>query len=86
MLFGHGGNVLVIVGVFKAGLQGVMVDIGHAAFRFHPVNAHGFQLQVGHRTRGILRQGLIDSDRNFRARHQLALEQVFFQNFLCQIH
>ena len=86
VLFRHGGNVLMIVRVFKAGLQGIMVDIGHAALRFHPVNAHGFQLQIGHRPRGILRQRLIDPDRNFLARHQLALEQVTFQNFLCQIH
>ena len=86
VLFRHGGNVLVIVRVFKAGLQGIMVDIGHAALCFHPVNAHGFQLQIGHCPRGILRQRLIDPDRDFLARHQLALEQVIFQNFLCQIH
>ena len=78
VLFRHGGNILMVVGVFEARLQGIMVDIRHAAFRFHPIHAHSLQLQVGHGSRRVLRQGLIDSNSDFLARHQLAFEQVIF--------
>ena len=78
VLFRHGANILMVVGAFEARLQGIMVCIRHAAFRFHPIHAHSLQLQVGHGSRRVLRQGLIDSNSDFLARHQLAFEQVIF--------
>ena len=76
VLFGNRGDIAVIVRVFKAGLQGVMVDIGDAFFGFDTGNAHGLKLQVGHGAGGILRKGLIDTDSNLTAGHKLARYQM----------
>ena len=57
----------VVVGVFKAGLQGVVVDIGHGPLGFDTRNAHGLKLQISHRAGGVLRQGLVDSQSDFRS-------------------
>ena len=61
VLGGNGLDVPVIVGVLKAGLEGVVVDIGHGSLCFDPVNAHGLKFQIGHGAGGILRQGLVNA-------------------------
>ena len=62
VFFRHALNVAVVIGVFKAALQGVMVDIGNAPLRFHAVDAHGFKFQIRHGSGGVLSQGLIDAE------------------------
>ena len=55
VLGGNGLDVPVIVGVFKAGLEGVVVDIGHGLLGFDTRNAHSLKLQISHRSGSVLR-------------------------------
>ena len=48
VLAGHGLDVHMVVGIFKAGLQGIVINISHGLFRAHTFHAQGFELQVGH--------------------------------------
>ena len=48
VLAGHGLDVHMVVGIFKAGLQGIVINISHRLFRAHTFHAQGFELQVGH--------------------------------------
>ena len=67
VLFGHRLDKAVVVGVFKAGLQGVVVDIGDGTLCFDAVYAHRLKFQIRHRAGGVLRQRLIDPEPNLRA-------------------
>ena len=82
----YGLQVTMVVCIFKTGLQGVVVYIGNTQFCLYPVNAHGFQFQVGHRTGGILGQGLVDSQGNLVAGNHLTVYQVGSDDFLCDCH
>ena len=86
VLVGHGLDILVVVRVFKACLQGVMVNIRHGALGAHPLYPHSFELQIGHGARGVLGQGLIDADGDFLPGDHLAADQVGCENLLSQIH
>ena len=55
VLFGNRLNVAVVVGIFKARLQCVVVYISHAALGFNAVKPHGFKLKVCHCARSVLR-------------------------------
>lgn len=74
----------MVVGVFKSRLQGVVVDVSDGKLCLNLVDVHGFQLQVNHRAGGILRQRLIDFNRDFLPRRQIAFHQVVFQNLICK--
>ena len=82
MLFCHGLDITVVVGVLKAGLEGVVVDIGHGQLRFHPVQAHGLKLQIGHCSGGVLGEGLVYSQGRLLSRLHTAGHQVFLYNLL----
>ena len=53
-LLGHRLNKAVVVGVFKAGLQGVVVDIGHGLLGFDTRNAQP-QTQTSQCSGSVLR-------------------------------
>ena len=53
-------NKAVVVGVFKAGLQGVVVDIRHGKLGTHARHAHRFKFQIRHGAGGVLGQRLVD--------------------------
>ena len=55
VLFCNGLYVSVVVGVFKARLQSVMVDIRDAALGLYAVDADRLKLQIRHRSGGVLR-------------------------------
>ena len=76
-------QIAVVVGVFKAGLQGVVIDIGHTALRFDTGNPHRLEFQIGHRAGCVLRQRLVDFQRYFAARRHIAADQMGFDDFLC---
>ena len=84
MLGGNGLDVAVVVGVFKAGLQGIVVNIGDRPFCFHPVNAHGFKFQIGHGAGGVLGQGLVNAQSHFRAGFHTAADQMGGNQLFCQ--
>ena len=74
----------MIVRIFKAGLNGVMVDIGHRFFCFHPIDAHSLKLQICHGAGGILGQGLVDPDRDFIAGLHVTADQMLLDDLLRQ--
>ena len=54
VFFGYGLDVFVVVGVFEACLQCVVVNVCNRFFCFNSGNANGFKLQISHGTSGIL--------------------------------
>ena len=82
VLFGHGLEIAVVVRVFKAGLQRVVVDIGHAQFGPDARDAHRLKLQIGHRAGGILRERLVDAQGDLAAGCHVAVQQVGADDFL----
>ncbi|MPN65081.1 hypothetical protein SDC9_212860 [bioreactor metagenome] len=54
MPFGDGLYVFVVIGIFKPGLQHVVVDIGDRELCLDPADVHGLKLQVGHRAGRVL--------------------------------
>jgi hypothetical protein len=75
-------EISVIIRIFKTDLNGVMVNIADREFCADPWNIHGFELKVSHGSRGILGQGLIDSNPDLFARFEFAGEEMGFENFL----
>jgi len=76
----------VVVGVLEAGLQGVVVDVGHAALGFHAGYVHGLELQVSHGAGGVLGKGLVDAQGyigpgggEFTAPNQVGLDEFLRQ-------
>ena len=86
VLFGHGRDVLVVVCIFKAGLQHVVVDIGHRAFGLDAVDAHGLELQIGHGAGGVLRERLVNAHGDLLARLHLPGHKVRCDQFFCDVH
>ena len=82
VLFGHGLEIAVVVRVFKAGLQRVVVHIGHAQLGLHTRDAHRLKLQIGHRAGGVLCECLVDAQRDLAAGRHVAVQQVGADDFL----
>ncbi len=72
----HGLQVGMIVGVFVAVLDGVMVHVADREFRGHPRQAHTLELQVDHGAGGVLGQGLVNLQPDFPARFEIAFHPV----------
>ena len=60
MLITNRLNIPMIVGVFKTGLQRIMINISNRSLGAYARYAHGFKLQIRHRTGSVLRKRLID--------------------------
>src|SRR5690606_41129756 len=61
------GNALekpVVVGIFKAGLEGIVVNITYGKFGFYPVQSQGIKLEICHGPGGVLGQRLVDPQRS----------------------
>ena len=82
VLLRHALDVLVVIRVFKAGLQGVVVNIGYALHGSDPADTHSLKLQVSHGSRGVLRQGLVNPDGDLFACRGFSADQVGIQNLL----
>ena len=74
----------MIIGVFKAGLQGVVVDIGNGTLGFHARNAHCLKFQICHRAGGVLRQRLIDLETDLAADDHFTADKVGTDELLRQ--
>ena len=83
VLGGDGLQIAVIVAVFKAALEGVVIDVGNAHFRLHSGNAHGLEFQIGHGAGGVLGQGLVDAQRHLAAGGHVPGYQMGRDDFLC---
>ena len=84
VLFGNRAYKSVVVGVFKAGLQGVVVDVSNGAFGLYSVHAHCLKFEVCHCSRGVLGQGLVDFNAYLPALFKFAVCEMCFKNFLCK--
>ena len=62
-----------------------MIDIRHRALSLDLFDAKCFELQVCHRARGVLRERLVDTDRNRLPRRNLAIDQMRVDDLLNQI-
>ena len=67
VLFAYRLDIAMVVGVFKAGLQGIVIDIRDRSLGLYARHAHGFKFQVSHGTGGVLCQGLVDLQTDFAA-------------------
>ncbi len=86
VFFGNTLDIHMIVRVLKTGLQRVVVDVSDRQLGFHPLQADRLELQVGHRSGRILRQRLVDADRDFLSGFHAAGQQMLCNNFLGQGH
>ncbi len=83
VLSGDGLDIPVVVGVLKAALKSVVVDIRHALFGLHPGDPHGLELKIGHGAGGVLGQSLVDAETHVRTHCHFAAYQVGGNDFLC---
>ena len=83
VLCGDGLQIAVVIAVLKAALEGVVIDVGDAHFRFHSGNTHGLEFQIGHGAGGVLRQGLVDAQRHLAAGGHVPGDQMGRNDFLC---
>ena len=74
-------QVLVVIGIHKAALQCIVVNVCNGKLGFDLGNAHGFKFQVGHGSRGILGQRLVDFQGNFLPGHHLPGNQMALDDF-----
>src|SRR4030067_325332 len=65
-------QVAVVVGVAKVGLEHVVVHVADRQLGAHPRQAHGLELEPGHRAGGVLGEGLVEVDGDIFAGHPLA--------------
>ena len=82
MLFADGLNKSVVISIFKACLESVVVDVGNAFFSFDSRHADSLKFEVSHSTCSVLCQSLVDFKTDFRANGHITAEQVRFNNFL----
>ena len=88
VLFGHCPDKAVIVGIFKAGLQGVVVYVGDRALGLYPRHAHRLKFKIGHGAGGVLRKRLVYFKAYVGPGGHIALNKVSFYDFLrnCKSH
>ena len=70
----------MVVGILEAGLECVVVDIGHRALGAHPVDAHGLEFEVGHSACSVLCEGLVDAYADVGAFYHLARNEVILDD------
>ena len=83
VLGGYRLQVAVVIRIFKAALQCVVIYIGNAQFSFYLGNTHCFKFQIGHGAGGILGQGLVNFQSDLTARLHSAGNQMRCNNLLC---
>ena len=82
VLFAYGLDIPMVVGVFKTGLQCVVVNISDGALRADTGHAHGFKFKIRHGAGGILCQGLVNAQSDLLSDGHIAADQVRADQFL----
>ena len=75
----HALDKLVVVRIFKTRLKCVVIYVGNRKLCLDLFHIHSLQLEIYHRTCGILRECLIDLDLNFLTRGKRTFDQMIFQ-------
>ena len=86
VLLGDRREEVMVIGVLKADLHGVVVDIADGEIVLDVLDAHRLELQIGHRARRVLRQRLVDADSDLRIRRRIPLDEVLGENLLYDVH
>ena len=86
MLACHCLDIFMVICVFKACLQGVVVDVSNRFLCFDTGNPNGFKLQIRHGACGVLCQCLVDFDGDFLPCHHFTGYQMVFNQFFGNIH
>ena len=73
----------MVVGVHKAALQRVVVDISDGKLRAHTGDTHGLIFQIRHGARGVLCECLVDAQAHLAARLHFAVNEVCGDDLLC---
>ena len=76
VLFCDRTDKAVVVGIFKTGLQGVVVNISDRALCAYAVNTHCLKFKVSHGAGCILCQRLIDFQTDFAAFCKFSVNQM----------
>ena len=78
----------VVIGVFKSRLKCIMVNVRNRKLGFYARNADSLKFEVCHRSRCVLRKGLIYAESYFLTRDHFAADKVRFYDFLrkCKSH
>ena len=70
----------VVVGVFKAALKRVVVDVSDGALCFHSVNAHSLELEIRHSAGCVLCKGLVNSKTDFLSLYHFSVNNMRLDN------
>lgn len=73
----------VVVRVFKAGLQSVVVNVCDRKLGLYSLDSHSLEFKVCHGACGVLSESLIDPQTDLAANGHVAAEQVAFYKLLC---
>ena len=84
VLLCNAADKAVVICIFKAVLEGVVVDVCHAAFCTYTRNAHCLKFQICHCTGCVLCQGLVDPDSDFGTLYHFTFHQMCFQDLFRQ--
>jgi len=79
-------KIAVVVGIFIADLNRVVIDVTYRQLGTDFREIHGLELQIGHGPRGILGEGLIDADADlpggaFRSGFPMSFDNLFNDGF-----
>ena len=70
----------MVVGVLEVDLEDVVVDVDDRRVHLDPVVAEELELHHCHRPGRVLRQRLVDGDRDLLARDEVAADEVLFED------
>ena len=76
-------NISVVVGIFKACLKCVVVDISNRQLGLYSFRAHSFKLKISHCARCVLCKCLVDAECYLASRFHFTRNKVIFDYFLC---
>ena len=85
-LFGDALDKSVVVGVLKAGLEGVVVYVSHRQLGAYTLNAHCFKFKIRHGARCVLSKGLINSQTYLGAGDHFAADKMALYQLLTYCH
>ena len=76
----------MVVGIFKARLQGIVVNVCNRTLGFHLFHSHCLKLQVSHCTCGVLSQCLVNAQSDFLPLDHFPIYEMCLQDFFCNRH
>ena len=78
----------VIVGILKAGLERVMIDVSDRALRLYAVNAHSLKLEICHSAGCVLRKSLVYAQTYLGSLDHFSVNDMIFDYFFgqCESH